>query len=59
MDRLAGTIIVMIAYGYKSSRDDDLIIKTVDKSMEDFGIIFAPGAFMADAFPFSRYITDI
>lgn len=52
MNRLAGTIIVMIAYGYKSSGDDDLIIKTVDKSMEDFGVIFAPGAFMADAFPF-------
>ncbi|KAM5534862.1 hypothetical protein V8D89_011417 [Ganoderma adspersum] len=54
--KLAGTIIVMIAYGYKSSGDDDLIIKTVDKSMEDFGVIFAPGAFMADAFPFLRHV---
>ncbi|KAI1788998.1 cytochrome P450 [Ganoderma leucocontextum] len=56
--KLAGTIIVMIAYGYKSSGDDDLIINTVDKSMEDFGTIFAPGAFMADAFPFLRHIPD-
>lgn len=41
----------MIVYGYKSLGDDDLLIMTVDKAMEDFGTIFAPGAFLADVFP--------
>ncbi|KAI0691239.1 cytochrome P450 [Cerioporus squamosus] len=51
IQKLAGGIIVMIAYGYKSTGDEDVIIKTVDKAMEDFAIIFAPGAFLADVFP--------
>ncbi|RPD66668.1 cytochrome P450 [Lentinus tigrinus ALCF2SS1-7] len=51
IQKLAGSIIVMIAYGYKSTGDNDLIINTVDKAMEDFAIIFAPGAFLADIFP--------
>ncbi|RDX53248.1 cytochrome P450 [Lentinus brumalis] len=49
--KLAGSIITMIAYGYKSTGNNDVIIKTVDKAMEDFAIIFAPGAFLADVFP--------
>ena len=55
---MTGIIIVMVAYGYKSSGGDDHIIKLVDKSMEDFGVIFAQGAFMADAFPFRGSINN-
>ncbi|KAI0751468.1 cytochrome P450 [Daedaleopsis nitida] len=51
VQKLAGAIIVMIAYGYKSKGDDDVIINTVDKSMEDFAAVFSPGAFLADVFP--------
>ena len=47
----------MIAYGYKSTGDGDVILKTVDKAMEDFAIIFAPGAFLADVFPIRESIT--
>ena len=54
LDRLAGSIIVMIAYGYKSKGDDDIIIKTVDKAMEEFAIVMSPGAFLADVFPIRR-----
>ncbi len=41
----------MIAYGYKSKGDSDVVIKTVDKAMEDFAVIMAPGTFLADVFP--------
>ncbi|KAI0774005.1 cytochrome P450 [Fomes fomentarius] len=51
VQKLAGSIIVMIAYGYKSKGDSDVIIKTVDKAMEDFAVIMAPGTFLADVFP--------
>ncbi|KAI0723015.1 cytochrome P450 [Earliella scabrosa] len=51
VQKLAGSIIVMIAYGYKSKGDDDIIIKTVDKAMEEFAIVMSPGAFLADVFP--------
>ncbi|KAI9001296.1 cytochrome P450 [Trametes punicea] len=54
--KLAGTIIVMVAYGYKVRGDEDPFIKTVDQVMEEFALAFAPGAFLADVFPFLRHI---
>ena len=51
---MTGIIIVMVAYGYKSTGADDHLIKLVEQCMEDFGVIFAQGAFIADVFPFSR-----
>ncbi|TBU32024.1 cytochrome P450 [Dichomitus squalens] len=56
--KLTGSIIVMIAYGYRSSGDDDVIIKTVDKAMEDFSEVSRPGVFMADIFPILRHVPE-
>ena len=50
--RLAASIIVPLAYGYKVQGDNDPIVQTVDKAMEDFAQAGAPGAFLADVFPF-------
>ena len=57
VQKLAGSIICMITYGYKSSGDGDAIVEVVDKAMEDFALVTAPGAFLADVFPFRAYST--
>ncbi|KAI9067667.1 cytochrome P450 [Trametes sanguinea] len=54
--RLAGSIIIMMTYGYEVEGDDDPLIKTVDQVLEEYAQSVAPGAFLADTFPFLRYV---
>ncbi|KAH9894363.1 cytochrome P450 [Cubamyces lactineus] len=56
LHKLAASIIVPVAYGYKVQGDNDPILQTVDKALEDFAQAGVPGAFLADVFPFLRRI---
>ncbi|KAH9927105.1 cytochrome P450 [Epithele typhae] len=51
LQKLAGSIVVTITYGYKAKSDHDEIITAVDKAMADFALVTQPGAFVADVFP--------
>lgn len=53
-NRLAGSIIAKIIYGYKPQGNGDRMIKAVDRAMEDFAVILTPGAYMADFFPIRK-----
>ncbi|KAI0332486.1 cytochrome P450 [Cubamyces sp. BRFM 1775] len=56
LHELAASIIVPLAYGYKVRRVNDPIVQAVDQALEDFAQAGAPGAFLADVFPFLRRI---
>ncbi|OSD06956.1 cytochrome P450 [Trametes coccinea BRFM310] len=56
LHKLAAAIIMTVAYGYKVRGNDDPIVKTVDEVMEDLAHVAAPGAFLADVFPFLSHI---
>ncbi|KAI0637905.1 cytochrome P450 [Trametes polyzona] len=56
VQRLAASVIVNIAYGYKVQGDNDPIVRTVDKAMADFTASTAPGTYLADIFPFLRRV---
>ncbi|KAI0771958.1 cytochrome P450 [Trametes elegans] len=56
LQRLAASIIITITYGYRVRGENDPIVKTVDQAMEDFGRTSAPGAYLADTFPFLRHV---
>ena len=55
VQKLAGSIICMITYGYKTEGDGDVIVKAVDKAMEDFSVLALPGAFLADILPIREF----
>ncbi|KAH9938483.1 cytochrome P450 [Fomitopsis serialis] len=46
-----GASILSIAYGYNVEREDDELIRLVDKAVEEFSLASAPGAYFADALP--------
>ncbi|KAI0824640.1 cytochrome P450 [Trametes gibbosa] len=53
---LSTSAIATITYGYKVQGDDDVIVQLVDKSMKEFSEASTPGAYLADTFPFLRFI---
>ncbi|KAH9938482.1 cytochrome P450 [Fomitopsis serialis] len=46
-----GASILSIAYGYNVEREDDELVRLVDKAVEEFSLASAPGAYFADALP--------
>jgi len=56
--RTAGAIILDMAYGYKIKGENDPLVHTVDHATEEFALATAPGAFLADIFPFLMRVPD-
>ncbi|KAF9067157.1 cytochrome P450 [Rhodocollybia butyracea] len=55
--RYAGGIVLMMAYGYKTSGNgDDKMVELVDEAMDQFSETVAPNAFLVDAFPILQYV---
>lgn len=50
-DRTTGSIILKIAYGYQVEADDDKLLGTVERAMEELSMGLIPGAFLVDSFP--------
>jgi len=48
--RLTAAMILKMAYGYQVE-DDDVLIRIVDRAVEEFSLSTAPGAFLVDTFP--------
>ncbi|TFY69462.1 hypothetical protein EVJ58_g398 [Rhodofomes roseus] len=46
-----GASILNITYGYTVEREDDDLVRLVDKTVEQFSLSSAPGAFYADVLP--------
>ena len=49
--RTAGTIILMIAYGYPVKEHDDPIVDIVEAAVEGFSESMEPGAYLVDMIP--------
>lgn len=57
MISLAGEIVLMLAYGYKSADgEDDKMVKLVDEAMDQFSETTASHGFLVDAFPMCKSI---
>ncbi|KAI0069232.1 cytochrome P450 [Artomyces pyxidatus] len=54
--RTAGSIILMLAYGYTTMEKDDPIERIADHAMSQFGELSRPGAYLVDVLPVLRYI---
>lgn len=55
----AGTIILMITYGYNANpHGEDRLVDLAQQCMEDFGKAAAPGEWMVDLLPFLQYIPE-
>ncbi|KAL7282187.1 hypothetical protein ACG7TL_003656 [Trametes sanguinea] len=54
--RLAGSIVIMMTYGYEVEENEDPLIKAVDQVLEEYAHSAAPGAYLADTFPILRHI---
>lgn len=50
--RTAGSIILLLAYGYQVTTDDDPILELAEEAMKGFTLVSEPNAFMVDNFPF-------
>ena len=50
--RTAGSIILLLAYGYQVTTDDDPILELAEQAMKGFTLVSEPNAFMVDNFPF-------
>lgn len=53
--RTTGSIILKIAYGYQVEADDDKLLGTVERAMEELSMGLIPGAFLVDSFPLLRF----
>ncbi|KAI0516774.1 cytochrome P450 [Xylaria bambusicola] len=59
IQRQAGTAILKMAYGYVAEpQGKDYLIHIVSEAMENFVHAAVPGAFMADIFPWMRFIPE-
>ncbi|TFK45362.1 cytochrome P450 [Heliocybe sulcata] len=56
--RLAGSIVLRMAYGYTPSEEDDMLVNLVDEAMEHFSEATGANAFLVDVFPILRYIPE-
>ncbi|KPM39026.1 O-methylsterigmatocystin oxidoreductase [Neonectria ditissima] len=57
--REAGSIILEIAYGYRSEPSgSDPLVDMVGSVMEQFAVAATPGAWLVDVFPFLRHVPD-
>ncbi|KDQ64909.1 hypothetical protein JAAARDRAFT_28565 [Jaapia argillacea MUCL 33604] len=52
----AGAIILHATYGYQVQQENDPLIRTAEKCLEDFSATVTPGAFLVDVLPFLRYV---
>ena len=59
VQKLAGSIICMITYGYKTEGDGDVIVEAVDKAVEDIAVLTLPGAFLADILPIREFYFSV
>ncbi|KAL1938327.1 hypothetical protein VTO73DRAFT_11778 [Trametes versicolor] len=53
---MTGSVVLMIAYGYKAQEHDDPLIKMVQGATDQAAEVVQPGAFLVDVFPFLRYV---
>ncbi|KAI0632727.1 cytochrome P450 [Trametes polyzona] len=53
---MTGSVVLMIAYGYKTQGRDDPLIKMVESATAQASEVVQPGAFLVDIFPFLRYV---
>ncbi|KAH9843975.1 cytochrome P450 [Rhodofomes roseus] len=51
-----GASILNITYGYTVEREDDDLVRLVDKTVEQFSLSSAPGAFYADVLPILKRV---
>jgi len=54
--RTAGSTILLLAYGYQVTTDDDLMVRVAEQAMEGFALASEPNAFMVDNFPFCKLV---
>ncbi|KAJ7595756.1 cytochrome P450 [Mycena floridula] len=54
----AGSIVLIVVYGYLTNDPDDKLIKLVDDAMEQFSETTAANAFMVDIFPILRFVPE-
>ena len=52
--RTAGSTILLLAYGYQVTTDEDSMVKIAEQAMEGFALASEPNAFMVDNFPFCK-----
>ncbi|KAG2158980.1 cytochrome P450 [Suillus bovinus] len=47
----AGAVILRISHGYEVKENNDPFVDLVDRAMDDWSLVSAPGAFLADVLP--------
>ncbi|KZS89228.1 cytochrome P450 [Sistotremastrum niveocremeum HHB9708] len=58
IDRLVGTVILDITYGYQVKGDRDELVVMADKNVREFGEAIAVGDFLVDTIPILKYLPD-
>ncbi len=56
---MTGSVVLMIAYGYKAQEHDDPLIKMVQGATDQAAEVVQPGAFLVDVFPFCEFFVFI
>ncbi|THH13653.1 hypothetical protein EW146_g6595 [Bondarzewia mesenterica] len=56
--KLAGAIVLTLAYGYKATDEDDRLVNLVNEAMDQFSETTATNAFAVDIFPILRYVPE-
>ncbi|TFY75063.1 hypothetical protein EWM64_g8950 [Hericium alpestre] len=54
--KTAGSIILMMAYGYKTKEDNDPLVHLVDVATNQFSEITEPGRYLVDIFPILKHV---
>ncbi|KAH9925318.1 cytochrome P450 [Fomitopsis serialis] len=55
---LVASTVLQITYGINADSYDDPFIRAVERALNDFSEISAPGAYLVDGFPFLRHIPE-
>jgi hypothetical protein len=55
MSRNAAAVIMMVAYGYKVTSEDDDFIAAAEETSKITGMALAPGRWMVESFPIRQW----